>query len=633
MEPANINNTTVNDIPPPAPSGLWRLLPHRWPRRVQFTVAAVSALFLVGLFFFRTYAPVTVSAPLKSVNTDSAVAIKLSQVLSSIDTTKINITPAIEGTWSHQRGNLIASDNLVFTPKHYFKQDTTYKVKLPQAQRLLGGTAVLPTFNFTTEKAPSIDATYGVGSWQEGQIIAADTTFDVVMTARNNKARVLELRTNPAIKTALSIADDKKYSWKPNQLLPQDTTLTIEVYDTKNNESLLKRTVRTAAEPTITSPLHRTNVDKNSAIDFVFTHAIDPATANITIDTPGEGAWQNETMYSFKPTAITPATTYHYTITKGLRSKAGGLLTADIQGSFTTIGHVAVIATSPRGNNLTQGKQTISFTFSRPVDKQSAEQRLSVSAGTLSDMRWSGNTLSATVADIGFQQTFSATIAAGVVNTSFGLPSNQPYSLGFTTEARSARLNVPFYRQQHSGTCTAASLRMILSFRGINSDEIGIVNQMGYNPRSKDTTTNPATWDDPQTMFVGNIDGSIKDGTAAGPDAPPVAKAAQAYGRSAQAVTGIGASWIAQQIYAGNPVVMFGAFKATGMTTWQTPTGGTATMNLTGHATVVTGVSGEPGNPLGFWVNDPLSGTSYWSTAAVETNISRDPYRQAVVVY
>ena len=134
-------------------------------------------------------------------------------------------------------------------------------------------------------------------------------------------------------------------------------------------------------------------------------------------------------------------------------------------------------------------------------------------------------------------------------------------------------------------------------------------------------------------MFVGSIDGSITAGTGAGPDAPPIAKAARAYGRSASPFTGVNAGWIAQQIHNGNPVIMFGAYRATGTTTWKTPSGGTIVMNLTGHATVVTGVQGEPSAPLGFWVNDPLRGSSYWSAAAVEANIARDPDRQAVVVY
>ena len=290
---------------------------------------------------------------------------------------------------------------------------------------------------------------------------------------------------------------------------------------------------------------------------------------------------------------------------------------------------------SPRGGNeLSQASQTISFTFSRPVDHTSAEQRFSVSSGQIVGKAWRGNTLLVTVNNLGFQKHITATMSAGVTNASFGIPTNQAYSLSFTTEIRTVKLAVPAFRQQHKATCTAASLRMILAYRGISSDEIGLVNAMGYNPRPADTSTDPPTWDDPQTMFVGSIDGSIADWTAAGPDAPPVARAARAYGRNASYATGITSSWIAHQIHNGTPVIMFGSFRATGNVTWKTPSGATRIMNQTGHATVVIGVKGEPTSPLGFWVNDPLRGTtSYWSRGAVAANIARDPDRQAVLVY
>ena len=78
---------------------------------------------------------------------------------------------------------------------------------------------------------------------------------------------------------------------------------------------------------------------------------------------------------------------------------------------------------------------------------------------------------------------------------------------------------------------------------------------------------------------------------------------------------------------------MFGAFRNTGTTSWKTPDGQTRIMNLTGHATVVTGVNGEPSNPLGFWVNDPLKGSYYLTANQTAHSISLDPDRQAVVIY
>lgn len=599
---------------------------------VKFTSIAIISIAIIGYLGVKTYTPVSLVAPKHNVSMKGPFSIQLNQTLSHVDTSKINVIPAIDGQWHYKRGNLINSDSLVFTPKNYFKENTTYKVSLPSANRLLGGLVQLPSLAFTTEKAPGVSKT-GIKTWAEGQIIPADSDFKVELESPNHNTRKIELRLTPDIKVKSAIKDDKIYTWTPLELLPQNTDINVELYDTKNNESLLKLTVHTAAEPKLTSPLQRGNIDENDTINLTFADPMLADSTTITFDTPGKGSWQNDATYAFKPDKLTPNTTYSYTISKNARSRAGGILMSDIAGKFTTYGAITVVSTSPKGTNLAQNQQTISFTFNRQVDQNSALERLSISSGNITGTSWKGNTLYATVTNIGFQKSFSATIAPGVINTAFGTPSSQAYSLSFTTEPRSAKLDIPFYRQQHSGTCTAASLRMILAYRGIQSDEVSLVNHMGYNPRPKDTSTDPHTWDDPQQMFVGNIDGSIKDGTAAGPDAPPVAKAARAMGRNASAVTGISASWIAEQLYAGNPVIMFGAFRDTGMTTWQTPTGGTAIMNLTGHATVVTGVVGEPNAPIGFWVNDPLGSASYWTAGAVSANIARDPHRQAVVVY
>lgn len=237
----------------------------------------------------------------------------------------------------------------------------------------------------------------------------------------------------------------------------------------------------------------------------------------------------------------------------------------------------------------------------------------------------------ASVSNMGFQRTVTASVAAGVKNAGFGAPSNRGFGVSFTTEVVTIKYNVPAYRQQHSATCVAASLRMILAYHGIGTDDMAIVNRMGYAP----TKLTDGKWDDPQQMFVGSVDGSISSGTAAGTDAQPAARVAQQYGRGASAVTGINVHWIAQQLAARRLVIMFGAMGNVSQTiTWQTPSGRTEVMNKAGHARTVIGVKGDPSNPIGFWVNDPLNGyTAYWTAGQLQANINLDPYRQAVSVW
>ncbi len=604
-------------------------------RTCLLAVLAFILLLVVSLFLIRTRLPVTPHVSTGKASVSHPLQITLNQNIHELDTTKIAISPSVAGSWSYVKSPLLGNDKIVFTPKTYFTVATEYTVAFPKAKRALFGEASLPDVTFRTENAPSVTSE-SLKSFAPGATIPADYTFSVALGSPNRQLRSLVLRTSPSIPLTPKVQNDTTFSWQSAEILPQGQKISVELYDEKNRVSLIKKEVTIASEPRITSPSTRDRLQSKDPISVTFDTPIVPGKeTDITFDTPGKGAWKSPTEYVFTPDGLSAGKTYSYVVKKGLRSTSGGIVTSDQSGKLSTMGAIVVTGSSPKGKNLPQAKQTISFTFDQPVNHESAQSRFSVSSGTISGFSWQGNTLNVTVLNIGYQRTITASVAAGVVNTGFGLPSSQTFSTSFTTETRSARLTVPYYRQQHSATCTAAALRMALGYRGISSDEIGLVNAMGYAPRDKDTSTNPPTWDDPDQMFVGSIDGSITGGTGAGPDAQPIAKAARAYGRSAQDFTGISAGWIAGQVYAGNPVIMFGAFKATGMTSWRTPAGKNVTMNLTGHVTVVTGVVGEPSNPVGFYVHDPLDGgkNEYWSAGAVSANIARDPYAQAVVVY
>lgn len=610
-----------------------------WRRRavrIGIIVAAVLAgLFVVGYGVALTSLPIKATYQTSDQQVTEPLIITLNQKLRTIPTDAITITPTTSGRWEAVQRGILGTTQLKFTPERDFRTATTYTVTLPDSPRIFFGTAKTDDIIFTTEKAPSLNAKAGSAAINDGETIAADYQPSITLQSKNRQLRKLELRTTPQVDATLSSRDDQSFSWKFSQLLPQGESISLEVYDTKNNESLLKKSFAIAPKPTIATPVKQTYFTDTDTATITFSEPIDPESKQfIEFSLAGTGDWQSDTVYQFKPEKVDPGATYAYTIKAGLRSKRGGITTEDDARNFTTTGAVAVSGMSPWGQSLKQSAQTLKFTFDQPVDHASAESLVSVSSGTITGRSWQGNTLLVTVKDLGFQQTVTGTISAGVKNASFGLPSAHAYSVNFTTEARTVRLSVPHFRQQHAATCTAASLRMILAYRGIGSDEMGLVNAMGYAPRNMDKSQNPPVWDDPSQMFVGSIDGTIGAGTGAGTDAPPVAKAARTYGRGASAVTGIGPGWIAQQIHNGNPVIMFGATKAsTGYARWTTPSGKAIVSNYSGHATVVTGVVGEPHAPIGFYVNDPLGGASYWSAGAVAANIARDPDRQAVVVY
>lgn len=588
-----------------------------------------------GIVFAKTSLPLTAKFghTTQRQAIDQPVTIRLNQAIRDIDTSAIKISPAIKGTWIKHTGSLIADNFLSFTPSDSFHVDTAYTVSLPAASRIIAGKTEPQTLTFRTEIAPNLTDT-GINSLQNGSTIAADHIFSATLSSKNNSLRSLELRTLPSLTLEQSSTDNTTYTWKTKKLLPQGKKLTVELYDTKNNERLLKRNYIVVSSPRLTSSIHQTDIISDKPVDITFHKAMKKTNNAVTFDTKGTGKWINPTTYRFTPTSVKPGTTYNYTVKAGLRSVDGGIVTKEQAGTFATRGAVAIIKSSPHGDRLKQNRQVITLTFNQPIDATSAKSKFSINTGKIASLSVQSNTLTAVITNLGYQRTVMARINTGVKNAGFGLPSRQVFSTSFTTEYRSKRLSVPHFQQQHTSTCAVASTRMALAYYGISTSEMSIVNKMGYKPTKLNKKTSPDTWDDPREMFVGSVDGLIANGTGAGPDAPPVARVAQSYGRSASVAYGISPSWIAQQVYKGDPVVMFGAYRhGLGFVSWKTPSGRIAKMNRSSHATVVVGVVGNSSSPVGFWVSDPMkSNVEYWTTGQVAANIAQDAYRQAVVI-
>jgi uncharacterized protein YvpB len=599
-----------------------------------FTGVGVVLIALLTLAILRTALAITPSYTKTNFVVNQPLVISLNEAVRSVDLNAITITPAVAGKWTFKSGDFFGQDKLIFTPTTYFKVDTTYTVSSTMAKRVVFGSVAIAGVQFKTEPAPSLTSK-GLVSAKNGSSIAADFVFTTQLASPNKNLRDLVLKTVPAnIAMVETVKDDQYYSWKPKEFLPQGTPISVQVYDAKNNVTLTSKNFAVATAPAITVPVQATEFGQADIATITFNQPIDPSSSkDISFNVAGTGKWQSDATYAYTPLKVSPGQSYSYTLKEGLRTKEGGILVANQTNSFSTVGATTVIASTPHGSSLSQDSEQVGFTFDQPVDHASAVSHFSVSSGTLGAIAWQGNTMTATVTNLGYQTTVTAKVAAGILNAGFGLPSNQIFTNSFTTAIRVNRLNIPYYHQQYAGSCAAASLRMILAYDNIATDDMSIVDQMGYNPTVEDKSTTPATWDDPQQMFVGSVNGDIKDGTGAGPDAQPVAKAAEAYGRNAAAVTGIGVAWIAQQLYNNDPVIFFGAYSNTSFTSWVTPSGRTEVMNLTSHARTITGVEGNPTNPIGFWVSDPISGASFWTAAEVQASINLDAYQQAVVVY
>ncbi|MEI6850646.1 MAG: C39 family peptidase [Candidatus Saccharibacteria bacterium] len=600
---------------------------------IAVVIVIILAIFSMVVLSFSEKSVSALGLQYNSVNQaiNEPLVIKMNKKIRDVDIQSIVITPKIKGKWEFKRGDILQGDELLFRPDLNFQVNTKYEVSSINIQRWVFGSVKLSGITVTTEPAPGLTNT-GLIALPSDSTIAADYKFS--LSAKHSID--LQIKTNPLVKFTRKSVGDNSYTWQSETLLPQGQTLTIDIYDAKTNTVLATKSVKVAAEPKI-SFNKSTYFSQNDVAQITFSDAIkSPASDSITFDIAGSGSWKSPTEYDFIPTNVSPGMTYNYKVKGNLRTQSGGILTQDFNGSFSTTGAVFVVGSSPGGLELAQSSELISFSFDQPVEKASVEQRFSISSGIISSVYWQDDkTFFAKVVDLGYQRTFTATIAAGVKNAGFGLPSIQAFNVSFTTEARITKYDVPFYKQQHTASCAAASLRMILVFKGVSvGSDMEVVQRMGYSPRPMDKSTDPPIWDDPGQMFVGDINGSLSKGTAAGPDAGPVVKAAQSYGRGSSFVTGASVNWIASQLNNGHLVVMFGALKNTNnFITWQTSSGGTARMNTSSHARAVVGVKGEPNAPIGFWVNDPyLSSTQYWTASQLQENINLDAYQQAVEV-
>lgn len=207
----------------------------------------------------------------------------------------------------------------------------------------------------------------------------------------------------------------------------------------------------------------------------------------------------------------------------------------------------------------------------------------------------------------------------------------------FAATAPSTKLKVPYFKQQFPNSCEAASLRMALAYYGIKKNDIQIVLKFGYDPRPKDWDKN--IWDDPQKQYVGHVDVSGRPNGGYGTYGLPVVKAIELFGRRAEYATGtaITSEWLARQIAAKNPVVIWGATSFTEPPyTWTTPEGKEIKAFKGEHARLLVGFKGTVKNPIGFYVHDPYTNESYKYWPAVDLikhmNLVPGVTDQAVVV-
>lgn len=559
------------------------------------------------------------------------VTIELNQIVSTAVLPKMS--PQAKGEWQIDT-SAIGTRQFVFVPEEKgFTPATEYTVTLENLKRLTGQPVPSQSLALVTERAPGVTSLTPTANASN---VPADSPISAVLTSPNRNMRDLQIQLIPEEKVKPPMSrDDTTFSWQPEAILKQGQEYTLKLFDAQSADPakpLIETKFTTAKEPGI-EKRSEDFLYPEETIDVVFDQSMQKDKPGVTCECEGEGKWADDRTYSFKPLRVEVNKVYKYAVPKGVRASAGGLRAEDAAFEIKTPG--AVQATIGELGSGVGAKTAISVYFDQPVKKETATARFGIEPKVDGSFSWpNATTMVFSPKEYGRQATYTASVLPGIVPERFGLNSDKVFSMRFTTEARTVKLNVPLYAQQHPSSCEAASLRMALAFRGVNDIDRNIVQKMGYNPRSKDKANN--SWDDPNEMYVGDINGLQFQYQAYGAYAAPIAKAARAHGRDASVHYNISPQFVAGQIHAGNPVVIIGTVSHINPipVTWNGPNG-VVDAWLGQHARTVVGVVGEADNPVGFWVNDPYRGThEYWSPDRLMrdvNNTGKVPSQAAVI--
>lgn len=540
-----------------------------------------------------------------------------------------SISPAVAGHWQVHK-SLIGISAVMFVPNKRFEAGRTYTLRLANLKRsLTGGALPNQIQTFTVQTPPAVKAASPAGNAIN---VATKPQFKVVLAAANRSLRDLKPALTPTVALKQVSTSDQTYIWEPVTPLAQGTAYTFTLDDAQVAAADQRRLVTipftTVTQPRVVSTRTGGYVTPGQVINVIFDQPMKPVADAVSFGVAGKGDWIDTKTYRYTPTDLKPGTTYPYSVKAGLAAQAGGVVEADQPFSFATNG---AVGGSVNAGGTVALNTPVRVTFDQNIDHATAEARFSTSPGVGGSFGWSSNTMTFTPAGMAYQTSYRFSVAAGVVPV-WGLPSTQAIAGGYTTENQVVKLNVPAYKQAYPMSCELASLRMLLAYRGVATTDRALADAVGYNPRPRDKASN--TWDDPNQMYVGYLDG-IPISTSYGVHAGPVAAAARSLGRNATSQFGVSAGFIAAQIYAGNPVEVWGHSAPASLRSWNTASG-VVQVAPSQHARVIYGVVGSAANPAGFHLIDPWDGAKYyWTTAQLmaNMNVALPVSNQAVVVY
>ena len=603
--------------------GSWSLVAGFMRHHRTLLLYTVFGLTITGLIAGTVYFSLPASAQFESQKIAVNEPIKVAFSHPTRSSVAYSIQPYTKGTWHTSKDVLGGVTKLSFQAAQPLRPHTTYHLILTDVHALLGtASKSTETLALTTKKLQPV----AVINPLPNTPIPIDSKVVVRMPFPNNRVRKLVLTSSDAKLASLdpTTTDEMQFVWHFAEPLAQGTTYHLELKDMNRpaDQQFLQNIIfNTVSEPQVTQATTTDHLYPDQPILVAFNQDMIPSAKDFTFSCKGTGKWQDAHTYNFIPARLAPATTCSYTLLKGSRDKQGGVVEADHTYTASSPGAAQAITMSPRGSGISLGS-AITVAFDQPVDHASAQGAFSITPNVSGTFTWNANSMTFHPAGLDYQTAYSVVVKPGIAAT-YGLASTASFSSSFTTVAQVIKLAVPSYRQQYALSCEESSLRMALAYRGIMVSDMDVLQQVGYNPHPRNTTTN--TWDNPYAMYVGDVNGQ-EAVTGWGAYGPPIAAASQKLGRSASYVSGITPQQISQAIHDNNPVVLWGvvAGQTPRLDSWNTPDGSVVTVAANAHVRTVFGVVGSPSDPIGFYVHDPLHPDIYWTTAQLEANMTAD---------
>lgn len=169
--------------------------------------------------------------------------------------------------------------------------------------------------------------------------------------------------------------------------------------------------------------------------------------------------------------------------------------------------------------------------------------------------------------------------------------------------APTLKLSVPYHRQEHSLTCEAAALRMLLLNRSIDEPENWITDKMPKGPMGSD----------PDLVYVGDWRGR-QFVTGYGIHWDALANVANQY-QPAEAFHRRDLNFLIDRLHDGNPVIIWGSlYRYPANMSWTTPDGKYIHAVSGEHTPVVVGYAGPRRAPTHIFTLDPIYGERAFRT-------------------